>query len=169
MAKQTRKPCLNCGMLNPNSKHVRYCSDSCYMDHYSTGKHNKPPNEDQPALPLEDDKRIYVEKVLFKQAKRKVFWLRMIGDKEIEQMKPALRQYIDEYLNTDKHKMLRINLDSKKEEVVDNTLTFLRNEVKRNPEMAILDVEYLHEGVMDLIHKKFVEVAKNLPDLGTLS
>ena len=169
MAKQTRKPCLNCGMLNPNSKHVNYCSDKCYMEHYNTGKHNKLTNEDQPALPLADDKRIYVEKVLFTQAKRKVFWLRMIQDKEIEQMKPVLRQYIDEYLDTDKHKMLRINLDSKKEEVVDNTLTFLRNDVKRNPEMAILDVEYLHEVVMDLIHRKFVEVAKNPPDLGTLS
>ena len=170
MAKQNRTPCLNCGRLNPNSKHVKYCSDSCYMNHYKSGTHNKTEDVDAPALDLnfdDDGKRVRIESMLMKQARRKVFWLRMIQGKEMEKIKVVLRQYTGEYMDTEKYKMMQINLTKQIEEVVDNTLKHLISKVKKNPELAILDVEYLHESVMDVIHNKFMEAAKNANTEGT--
>ena len=40
-------------------------------------------------------------------------------------------------------------------------LKHLISKVKKNPELAILDVEYLHESVMNIIHNKSMEAAEN--------
>ena len=164
MAKQKRIPCLNCGRFNPNSKHVKYCSDSCYMNHYKSGEHNKPVDVDAPALDLsfDDGKKMRIETILMRQARRKVFWLRMIQGKQMEEMKNVLRQYVGEYMDTEKYKMMKINLTNQIEEVVDNVLKHLISKVKKNPELAILDVEYLHESVMNIIHNKSMEAAENV-------
>ena len=93
------------------------------MNHYKSGEHNKPVDVDAPALDLnfdDDGKKMRIETILTKQARRKVFWLRIIQGKEMEEMKNVLRQYVGEYMDTEKYKMMKINLTKQTEEVVDN-------------------------------------------------